>query len=96
MNPSQGLITSLNAIREASCLVLGEIIYSFGCKKEDNYRTLYSNVANQLNEKKNKILEQTDNRGKIKVLDEILTYQGLLKENTKFKLAETIKSFYKF
>lgn len=85
-----------NAIKEASCLVLGEIIYSFGCKKEDNYRTLYSNVANQLNEKKNKILEQTDNRGKIKVLDEILTYQGLLKENTKFKLAETIKSFYKF
>lgn len=84
------------AIERASSLVLGEIIYSFDCEKEDNYKTLYSEVAKQLNEKKDELLDQTCNRCKISVLPHLLTYQDLLKDNEEFKLAETIKSFYKF
>lgn len=85
-----------SAIKEASCLVLGEIIYSFDGEKEKNYKTLYSELAEQLNEKKDYILQKSNYRDKICVLGSILTYQDLLEENKEFKLADTIKSFYKF
>lgn len=81
-------------IDNAGSLILGEINYSF-CESGVKYKKLYEDVAEQLNENREKLLEKGSWR-KIQVLDSILTYQEVLQNNSGFNLPDTVKSFYKF
>ncbi len=79
-------------------------------ERYESYAILYSNIANILKNKlassektgKGTVVEVQDfqeiirNARDFEILPQLLTYQDLLKDNEEFKLAETIKSFYKF
>lgn len=79
-------------------------------ERYESYANLYSNIVNILtnklasSEKTGKgtavevqaFQEIIRNARDFEILPQLLTYQDLLKDNEEFKLAETIKSFYKF